>query len=189
MVWNTGYCKIQMDEVTHNLMLFTKCREEECLCGVTLDGWFDFSSPFQYGVNVFPWEIFVQQWGSHSLGIHQDAQFEPHMLCLQTLSFCCHVSSRTQNLNFPLSPSCSCSFITSVNSFYFFLSLNLPARTITLSLDKQHSVKPDSKILQRLRLACKTECCAQTEEKKKWTTRKSHYLRQMLHQSFFLAFM
>lgn len=69
------------------LMIFTKFREE-CLCGVTLDGWFDFSSPFQYGVNMFPWEIFVQQWGSHSLGIHQDTQFEPHMLCLQTLKFC-----------------------------------------------------------------------------------------------------
>lgn len=72
----------------------------------------------------------------------------------------------------------------------YFLSLNLPARTITLNLDKQHFVKPDTTtILQCLRLGCKTECCAQTKEKKKKrATRKSCYLTQTLYQSFFPCF-
>lgn len=36
MVSNTGYCKLQMDGVTHDLILFLKFREEGCLCEVTL---------------------------------------------------------------------------------------------------------------------------------------------------------
>lgn len=50
---------------------------------------------------------------------------------------------------------------------FLFFSLNLPARTITLSLDKQHFIESDTAtILPSLRLACKTEYSAQTYQKK-----------------------
>lgn len=153
---------------------------------MTLDSWLDFGFPFQYRVNMFPWEISVQWWGSHSISIHQDALFEPYMLCAQTLNFCQHIHPEHRIWISPCHLLAHVLFhLLYLFLLFLFLSMNLPARTITLSLDKQHFIESDTAmILPSLRLARKTECCAQTYWKSELKERAIIIIWLPQHQPF-----